>query len=112
MFEFGTPEDIARTWFEQAVGSAGPGLTEAHYEDLEEEELKNLLVYIRIAYFRASKGDASEEVIQVITEWHDEVFLYLLEALDGFRSLVCNRVHQPIGDRNKYWGLAGCGSAN
>ena len=112
MFDFGTPEDSARVWLEQAFSTTGPGVPDIHYTELEQEDLKNLFTYMRIAFFRASRGGASDEVMEVIIEWYDELFLYLLEALEGFRTLVCARIHQPILDKQKYYKLAGCGSAN
>jgi len=112
MFLFGAPEDTARLYVEQAAASGGRGLKDLHYEDLELQELQDLLIYLRIAYHRASRDTQDEEVVSAITKWHDEVFLLLLEAMDDFRTLVCSRIHKPIGDWNKYHKLAGCGSAN
>lgn len=112
MFLFGTPEDTAKLYVEQAAASGGKGLKDLHFEELSLEELQDLLVYLRIAYYRASRDTEDEAVVSVITEWHDEVFLHLLDAMDDFRALVCSRIHRPIGDWNKYWELAGCGSAN
>ena len=112
MFEFGDPVEIARTWVEEASATGGTGLTGLHYEDLEENQLRDLFIYLRIAYFRASRDGASDEVMEILLRWYDEVFLYLLTFLDGFRMLVCSRIHQPVTDRNRYWEWAGCGSAN
>ena len=112
MFLFGTPEDMARLYVEQASSSGGGGLLDMHYEEMELQEVQDLLVYLRIAYYRASRDTEDEELVSVITEWHDEVFLYLLDAMDGFREMVCSRIHKPIGDWNKYHRLAGCTSAN
>ena len=112
MFLFGTPEDTARLYLEQASASGGVGLKDLHYEELELEELRDLLVYLRIAYHRALRDTGDEEVVSTIVGWHDDVFLHALDVVEGFRELVCSRIHKPIGDWNKYWGLAGCGSAN
>ena len=112
MFLFGTPEDTARLYLEQASASGGVGLKDLHYEEMELEELRDLLVYLRIAYHRAARDTEDEEVVSIITEWHDELFLYLLDATDDLRELVCSRIHKPIGNWNKYHKLAGCPSAN
>lgn len=112
MFLFGTPEDTAKLYVEQAASSGGGGLKDLHYEDMEQQELQDMLVYLRIAYYRASRDTEDEAVVSVITEWHDEVFLHLLDVMDDFRTLVCSRIHKPIGDWNKYHKLAGCASAN
>ena len=112
MFNFGTPEDTARMVFDQVVASVGPGYTDMHYSEMELQELKNALLYLRITYYEALEQGISDEAIEVIVGWYDEVFLELLEGYDGFRSTVCTRVHRPIVDQNKYWKLAGCGSAN
>lgn len=108
MFNFGSPEDTARLFFDQAVRDMGPGLSDQHYEEMEEEELRNLFVYLRITYFTAARSGASDEVVEVIVQWYDEVFLYLLEALEDFRAAVCDRTHKPIIDLKKYYKLAGC----
>jgi hypothetical protein len=112
MFLFGTPEDTAKLYVEQASASGGGGLRDVHYQELELRELQDLLIYLRIAYYRASRDIEDEGVVSVIVGWHDEVFLYLLEVMDDFRTLVCSRIHKPIGDWRKYYKLAGCGSAN
>lgn len=112
MFYFGSPEDTARVYLESALGSAGPGLEEKHYEEMEEEDLRSLYVYLRIAYYRALESGASDETVEVLVEWHDEVFLHLLDVLEGFRSLVCTRRYRPIRNERDYYKLAGCGSAN
>ena len=76
MFEFGDPVEIARTWVEEASATGGTGLTGLHYEDLEENQLRDLFIYLRIAYFRASRDGASDEVMEILLRWYDEVFLY------------------------------------
>ena len=112
MFNFGTPEDNARIWLEQAIGSAGPGVELKPIEEMEQQELRDYFTYLRIAYFRASRNGGTDEAIEVIVQWYDEAFLRLLEVDEGFQALVCSRIHQPIRDRNEYWRRAGCGSAN
>jgi hypothetical protein len=112
MFLFGTPEDTAKLYVEEAAASGGGGLKDVHYQELELRELQDLLIYLRIAYYRAARDTEDEELVSAIVGWHDEVFLYLLEVMDDFRMLVCSRIHKPIGDWKKYHKLAGCGSAN
>ena len=112
MFEFGAPEDIARMFFDQVVGAAGPGVDGRHYSELELDELKTLFVYLRMAFYEALEAHASTEVMEVLVEWYDEVFMALLEGSDKFRSAVCSRTHRPIINETKYYELAGCRSAN
>lgn len=113
MFFFGSPEDTAATYVEAALAATGPAVPDVHYEEMSEKELRDYYVYLRIAYFRAARDGAGDDVVNVLVRYHDEVFEYLLEALEGFRELVCSRRHQPIKDRAKYLAMAGCkGSAN
>ena len=113
MFFFGTAENTADTYLDAAINGVGPGCEDIYFDEMNEEELRNYFVYIRIAYFRALQDGAGDDVIDILVKYHDEVFNHLLVATDDFRGLVCSRVHQPIGDRNKYYKMAGCdGSAN
>lgn len=112
MFYFGTPENAARTVFDQVVGSVGRDFEDKHYSEMGLEELKDCLVYLRLAYYTALEEGLSDEAVEVVVGWYDEVFLELVEVLDGFRGAVCSRIHRPIVNQNKYWKLCGCGSAN
>lgn len=108
MFNFGSPEDTARLYLEGASQTGGGGLQDKNYSEMSEEQLRNTLIYYRIAYYRATMSEASEDVVDVIVAGHDELFLYLLEGMDGFRDLVCSRIHSPLNDWKKYYELAGC----
>ena len=113
MFFFGTAENTADTYLDAAVNGIGPRCADVHFEEMNEKELRDYFVYVRIAYFRALQDGAGDDVMEILVKYHDELFMYLLEVTDDLRGLVCSRRHQPIGDPEKYYKLAGCrGSAN
>lgn len=92
MFHFGSAEDAAKLyWGEEVLG--GPGLPEGHWEEMEEEDLRNLFVYLYAALQKALKDDAPEDVIQVLTETYDEAFVALAQASDRFRQAVRDNRH-------------------
>jgi hypothetical protein len=114
MFHFGDPVQTARTYLDSAVTSMGPGIMDAHIEELSEQELKNLLTYSRVAFFDAEKDQAPIEVIEVLIDWHDMVFHHTAMASESFRNNVKSgtALAYPVGGRNegnidKYKKLAG-----
>ena len=88
MFDFGAPEDTAQLFWASALKVRGPKLPEAPVDEMSEEELRNAIAYCYLAHQKAQEEGASEEVMQVLIDQHDEVFEALVVASDRFRDNV------------------------
>ena len=88
MFLFGSPEDTASLYWNEAISQQGPEVADCHYEDMTQEELEVALVYARIAYETARYDKAPDEVIEYIVNQHDEIFQLLMVADPEFRARV------------------------
>lgn len=113
MFYFGDPVQTARTYLDSAIVSMGPGVQDAHIEDLSEQEVLNLLVYSRKAFFNAEEDRVPIEVAEILIDWHDTVFYHAAMASKSFREKVKSgeALFWPVGGRhedniNKYKRLA------
>ena len=92
MFHFGSPEDAAKLYWGEGI-SGGPGLPEGHWEEMDVEDLRDVFVYLYASLQRALKDSAPEDVIQIMTETYDEVFVALAQSSDAFRQAVKNNRH-------------------
>lgn len=112
MFQFGSVEDVASLYFTRAASMKGPVVSSRALCDMSEAELKTLLVYRRMAYNIALQEGASQEVLDMLLQAHDEVFQRLTEVSEKFCKIVGTGLHQPITgfsleSVNKYKILAG-----
>jgi len=112
MFQFGSPEDTADLLINETLNGLGPALPDCHWEEMDEQDLRNVFTYlykcIRVAY---SEG-VEDEVIDVLISEYDEVFAALAAASDRFKEAVRTSKHQPVLGTNreqvdKYKKLAG-----
>ena len=115
MFYFGEPEGIAQTYIESTLGITGPKLPDLHYEEMEEQQLRNCFAYLYIATQRAIQEGAEQAVVDILLEQYDAVFQFLAEVSDEFREAVRSRRHRlvvPYTPENvrKYNRLAGIDS--
>lgn len=112
MFDFGAPEDTAQLFWTSALKVRGPKLPETPVDEMSEEELRNAIAYCYLAHQKAQEEGASDEVMQVLVDQHDEVFEALAVASGRFRDNVLNnRIHWMGGwdpeNIAKYKRLAG-----
>lgn len=92
-----------------SLNIGGPEIPDVHFEDLEEQDLRNLMAYLHGALSRAIQEGLDEAVIEVLTEWYDKVFIALAEASETFRERVLGGFVFPPGGpsvRQKYVALA------
>jgi len=111
MFNFGSTEDNAALLWENALAGYGPELPDCHYDEMSEKDLKNLFAYIYSVLKTAIVEGAPQEVIDLLTEYYDEVFV-ARAASDKFKAILKNGRHHYIPDFspevvNKYHALAG-----
>ena len=96
MFYFGEPEEVAQTYIDSILGITGPKLPDLHYEEMDEQQLRNCFAYLYIATQRAIQEDAEQAVVDVLLEQYDAVFQLLAEASDEFREAVRGRRHRLV----------------
>ena len=109
LFHFGDPEDAARLQLNEYLNRMGPAVPDVHFEDMEEQDLRNVMAYIYGALRGAIRDGLDEAVIDVLREWYDEVFVALAGSSDSFRENVLKGFVQPPGgrpERKKYRELA------
>lgn len=120
MFYFGSVEDQATMYWEQALGQLGPLMPKAPLDELSMQDLRHALAYARMAYEAAETDGAPASTLNLLMERHDAVFEALAAVDDGFRDRVLGKAFgkQPVWlggydpeNIAKYKALAG-GSAN
>lgn len=114
MFFFGSPEDTAQLYWRNATEVTGPALAEAPLDEMTEKELRIALTYARMAYKAARDDGATEEVMQLLLDEHDAVFVALAEVSEKFRSYVKAGACLPLTGFSpesiaRYKNLAGVG---
>ena len=109
MFHFGNPEDAARLQLNEYLNRLGPDIPDVHFEDMEEQDLRNAMAYIYGA-LRGAIGDGMDDaVVAILRDWYDEVFWALAVASDSFRENVLQGFVVPPGgqpERKRYRELA------
>lgn len=112
MFHFGTAEDNAKIYLDHALSLQGillPDIPGERYHELTGKELKGALVYLKIAARNATRAEADNETIDLLTSYYDNVFEKILQEDLKFKEAVCKGIHQPLnGKRRKYKEMAGC----
>lgn len=118
MFFFGDSSAIADTYLEKAIlGSTGVAVDGTPVEEMPEKIISGYIVYFRLAYKRAKKDEAPQEVLDELMRRHDEVFAVYAAKSQTFRDLLLTGRHEWLGgytteNKKKYLKLAGLPSAN
>ncbi len=91
------------------LNAGGPQVPDVHYEDMEEQDMRNAMTYIYGACAAAFRDGLDEEMLAVLLDWYDEVFTALVTSSDLFRERVLDgSVIPPTGlpNRPKYMQIA------
>lgn len=86
----------------------GPGVPDVPLDEMTERDLRNLITYLYAATEAAVEGQLDEPILDILTEWYDEVFVALAEASETFRDKFrTGLVFSPRGrgQRAKYMAL-------
>lgn len=102
MFTFGTAEDNANLFLENAVLQRGPALANIHSDEMTVEELRVALTYARMAYEAALEEGAADDILEVLLTRHDAAFEALAAVDDIFRGRVLETVPGKIIWLNGY----------
>lgn len=109
MFVFGDPVDNARILLDTILNEPGPTVPDTHYDEMSEQELRNLNAYLHATLSHALRNDLGDDVVAVLTEWYDDVFRALAGVSERFRELVLEGSVFPPGGpgvRAKYVAFA------
>ncbi len=109
LFFFGDPEDAAKLQLNEYLNRVGPALPDVDFEEMEEQDLRNVMAYIYGALRGAIRDDMDEAVVDVLRNWYDEVFVVLAGSSESFRENVLKGFVQPPGgrpERKRYRELA------
>jgi len=109
LFHFGDPEDAARLQLIESLSGQGPAIPDVHFEELGEQDLRNVMAYIYGALRTGMKNGLDEAAINILRDWYDEVFVALAASSDRFRENVLKGFVLPPGgqpERAKYRELA------
>lgn len=97
MFVFGDPADAAKLHVDMYIDSPGPDVPDIHFEDMEEQDLRNVMAYLYVALDNGTHQGLDEAMLDVVREWFDEVFTALAEASEAFREKFMEGVITPPG---------------
>ena len=95
MFVFGNPKDNAKILFDAILDTPGPEIPDVHYDEMSEQDLRNLNAYIYATLSHAYRHDLGDDITEVLTEWYDEVFVALAGVSERFRQRVLEGVVFP-----------------
>ena len=112
MFFFGSPEQTARVYWEQAVAQQGPPFKEASLDEMTEQDIKIAMAYVRMAWERAFHDEAPQDVIDFLVNQYDGLFERLAVISEDFKSIIGTSKHRWLGGYDpeniaKYKRLAG-----
>ena len=89
MFVFGSAEDIARSLCESIEGRT-PGLVDKPLDEMTLGEMKRSLVIFRMAAREALQVGSSEDSMELLLQWHDDVLRELAAVDEGMRKLLAS----------------------
>ena len=101
MFHFGDPQETAKIFWENALRVQGPKVPDLPYDEMEEQDLRNVFTYLYMSAQEALNQGASEEVMAILIDQYDEVFQALAEASESFRNVVRYNQHVYVGGYSK-----------
>lgn len=101
MFHFGDPEDAAKLQLNEYLNKVGPAIPDVHFEDMEEQDLRNVMAYLYGALRGGIRDGLDEAAIAVLRDWYDEVFVALAGSSDRFRENVSRGFVQPPGGQSE-----------
>ena len=87
----------------------GPNVPDVHFEEMEEQDLRNVMTYLYAALEMGIEQGLDETMLDVVREWYDEVFVALAAVSERFRERVQLGAVTPPGGPNvrpKYLALA------
>ena len=87
---------MATDFYEQ-VEQSGPGLPRKPLDEMDEQELRDVMTYLRNAYEAAVKSEAPREVLDYIVEEHDAVVFELVQESRQFANWVRGAGYIPLG---------------
>ena len=96
VFFFGDPSFVAFSLYEE-VGKFGPGIPWMPVDEMTEEDLRDALTYLRMAYNTASRNGHPDEVLDYIQGDYDKVFVELVRTSKQFARFVKTPGFGPIG---------------
>lgn len=88
--------------------AGGPRVPDVHYEDMEEQDLRNAMAYLYAALQAGLQEGLDEAMLDIIREWYDEVFVALARGSERFREAFLKGYIFPPGGpptRAKYLAL-------
>lgn len=101
MFNFGDAEATAQLFWENALSETGPAIPDAPYDEMMEQDLRNVFAYLYMAVLRAQHEGAADDVVEILLKQYDEVFQALADASEAFREAVRTHRHRYIGGYTK-----------
>ena len=108
MFIVGEPKDIAQTYLEGAF-TKGPGALDKSVDEMDEEDLRIMMTYYYMALRHAYRERQTAEVLEILLECYDEIFVALVKVSETFvKKMLEGRIQTPMGPeyKTKYYRLA------
>ena len=87
------------------LNAGGPRVPDIHYEEMEEQDLRNAMAYLYAALQSGLQEGLDEAMLDILREWYDETFVALAGCSERFRERVLGGDVFPPGGpkvRQKY----------
>ena len=100
MFIFGDPADAASLYLDTVMDVPGPRLPDLHYEEMEEQDLRNAMAWLHLAFTKALREGQPESLVEVLDGWYGMTVQALAEGSESFREKFLAGLIFPPGDPN------------
>jgi len=97
LFVFGDPVEAAKMHLDLSLNAGGPRVPDVHFDEMQEQDLRNAMAYLYAALGHALRQDSDEAMVEVLREWYDEAFIALAEVSEAFRENVIKGFVLPPG---------------
>ena len=84
-------------YWDSSLGLDGPGLEALPMDELTLDQLRDAMSYARMTCERALEDQAPAEVMEILTERHDEVYSALAAVDERFQKNIAD-------NRIQWWG--------
>ena len=102
MFFFGSLEDIARSYLDEAIADSGVYSPDIHMDEMSLTELTYRAIQVRMAMTQAAEHGAPEEVFDALHDWYVEIYREVITHDLKIRAGLPKGAHNFISTQEKH----------